>query len=253
MDLQALIVDDEFPAREELKCVLQEIGNIMIVGECEDGDEVVPFVQRFMPDIVFLDIQMRSKDGLAVAGEILEMSNPPYVVFSTGFSQYAVKAFELDAVDYILKPYSAERVAKCIEKIRNRKLAAAAESPVSERVTEEVVPEITNLCVWSKDRIVIVPPADVFFAKADENRQTMLHTTKGNFYTKMALKELEEILKKHRFLRTHKSYLVNLNRVNEVIPWFNNTYVLVLENCAEKNIPVARHYMKEFNRYMGIS
>lgn len=251
MSLTAIIVDDEFPAREELKCILEEIGGIEIIGECEDGDEVLPLIKQLAPDVVFLDIQMRLKDGLVTAGEILELTYPPSIVFSTGFSQYATRAFELNAVDYILKPYSIERVNKTVARLRQLHQSYAQTDPTSPILP--VGASSPNLCVWSSDRILVIQPSEIFFAETASNRQIQLHTEKGLLFTKTPLKDLEAMLKQHRFLRTHKSYLVNLNKVTEVIPWFNSTYVLSLAKCEEKNIPVARHFVKEFNQVMGIS
>lgn len=252
MKLTAIIVDDEFPARAELKSILEEIGDIDIIGECEDGDEVIEMINARCPDVVFLDIQMRNKDGLAAAGEIMELTYPPNVVFTTGFNRFAAQAFELNAVDYILKPYSYERVAKSISKLIRTKAQQSIQASIPEpNKTPKTLPP--HLCVWSKDRMIILRPSEIFFAKADENRQTLLQTEQGAMFTKLALKDLENMLTDQGFLRTHKSYMVNLNKVREVIPWFNNTYVLVLENCRETNIPVARHYIKEFNRIMGIA
>lgn len=252
MKIAAIIVDDEFPARAELKSILEESGDIDIVGECEDGDEVLAMIQKRNPDVVYLDIQMRNKNGLITAGEILELTYSPHIVFTTGFNQFAAKAFELNAVDYILKPYSSERVHKSIAKL----LASKTSLSMQPNLAKAIRPNKTlppNLCVWSRDRMVVLRPAEIFFAKADENRQTLLQTEQGAMFTKLTLKDLDSMLTEQGFLRTHKSYLVNLTKVREVIPWFNNTYVLALENCSEANIPVARHYIKEFNKIMGIA
>ncbi len=245
MSLKVLIVDDELPAREELKCILAEIGGVTVIGQCEDGEEVIPFLRETMVDIIFLDIQMRSQDGLVTAEMLLNLEQPPYIIFCTGFSQYAAKAFELNAVDYILKPYSIDRVSKVIAKVKHFKLLV-------ETATQPAVFRSGNICVWSSERMVVIHPAKIIFARSDEKRQTLLYTEQGSYHTKFTLKELSEMLKHKNFLRTHKSYLVNIDKVQEIIPWFNNTYVLVLENCNETNIPVARHYLKQFNQVMGI-
>jgi DNA-binding LytR/AlgR family response regulator len=246
MNLKVLVVDDELPAREELKCILEELDGIMVSGECEDGEDVLAAIEKNLPDIVFLDIQMRSQDGLVTAETLLNLDKPPHIIFCTGFSQYAAKAFELNAVDYILKPYSIERVKKSVEKVKKFK-------GFMEQKVEQVELRSGNICVWSSERIIVIHPEKIIFARSDEKRQTLLYTEQGNYHTKFTLKELNEMLKNRSFLRTHKSYLVNLDKVREVIPWFNNTYILVLENCNETNIPVARHYIKQFNQIMGIS
>ncbi|MDU2066404.1 MAG: LytTR family DNA-binding domain-containing protein [Sporomusaceae bacterium] len=251
MNLRVIVVDDEFPAREELKAILRDIGAIDIVGECEDGDEVLDMVQEQNPDVVFMDIQMRNKDGLVTAGEILELNYPPRIVFTSGFNQFAAKAFELNAVDYILKPYSLARVQKSVEKLRPPETVTTRKPLVVENMEFSQIMR-SSLCVWGSDRMIMLRASEVFFAKADKYRQTLLETEQGQLFTKMTLRDLEGLFKEQGFLRIHKSYLVNLAKVREVIPWFNNTYVLTLENCRETNIPVARHYIKEFNRVMGI-
>ena len=252
MKLKAVVVDDEFPAREELKSLLRETGKVDVAGEGEDGDEVAGLLEQHRPDVVFLDIEMRNQNGMMAAGEIMEREFPPAVVFTTGYSQYAVRAFALNAVDYILKPYSLERVEACIERLK--KMRSVPPEPGGIVADHAVVngDSLPHLSVWSKDRILILRPQDIFFARADENRQTLLQTVKGPIVTKITLRELEAMLRGQRFLRTHKSFLVNLSKVVEVIPWFNNTYMLVLEGCTDSNIPVARHYMKEFNQLMHI-
>jgi len=245
MNLKVLVVDDEMPAREELKCILEEIGNLEIIGECEDGEEVTNLIAQNMPHIIFLDIQMRSQNGLLTASNLLDLEHPPQIIFCTGFSEYAAKAFELNAVDYILKPYSIDRVRTAIAKV-NHQYEQTVALPTA-------VQRSDRICVWSKERIVVLHPEKIIFAKTDEKRQTLLFTDQGNYYSKLTLKDLEKLLTKHRFFRTHKSFLVNLDKIREIVPWFNNTYVLVFENCTETNIPVARHYLKNFNQVMGIS
>lgn len=169
----------------------------------------------------------------------------PHIIFSTGFSEYAAKVFQLNTVDYILKPYSIDRVRTALTKVRN------TYQPV--KPLKVAVHRADKICVWSNDCIIVLNPDKIVFAKADEKRQTLLFTDQDNYYSKLTLKDLEKILIKYRFFRTHKSYLVNLDKIREIVPWFNSTYVLVLENCTETNIPVARHYSKEFNHIMGIS
>lgn len=245
MKLKVMIVDDELPAREELKYIFEQIGGITVIKECEDGEEVFAAIQSEKPDVIFLDIQMRTQDGLVTAGELLNMPDPPQIVFCTGFSEYAAKAFELNAVDYILKPYSPNRVQNVVNKIMKYKNFAETKS-------EAAVIQSGNICVWSSDRIVVIQPQQIIFARSEEKRQTLLYTDRGLYHTKSTLKDLAEMLQPYRFFRTHKSYLVNLDKIREIIPWFNNTYVLVLENCRESNIPVARHYIKQFNEVMRI-
>lgn len=248
MRLKALIVDDEFPAREELACMLEESGAVEVIGACEDGEEALEFLRERPVDVVFLDIQMPTMDGLAAAREIMTLSDRPRVVFTTGFSEHAVKAFELEASDYLVKPYSKERLEKAIRKLQDYY--------GGDEKTADLPPVGTEiggkLPVWANGRLILLSTADIFFAKAAGKRNTLIVARKGQFSTSTTLRELEGKLSKANFIRTHKSYLVNAERIEEVVPWFNNTYLLVLRDCPVRDIPVARHYVRDFNLRMRL-
>lgn len=246
MALNVLIVDDEFPARQELRCIFEEITNIAIVGECKNGEEAYQFAGSQQVDAVFLDVHMRTSDeGLAAAAKIKKLPHPPKIVFTTGFSEFAVKAFELNAVDYVLKPYAKERLELTIERLTQ-------EEPPSDAFFLDKAPGPVRMPVWHNNRLLILQPGEIFFVKSEQKRKAILCTQKGDFISNMPLKLIQQRLEKSGFLRTHKSYLVNTSKVREIIPWFNNTYVLVLDGCPVQDIPVAKHYIKEFNQAMGI-
>lgn len=248
MRLTAVIVDDEFPAREELACMLEETGAVEIIAACEDGEEALEFLRERPVDVVFLDIQMPTMDGLAAAKEIMALADRPRIIFTTGFSEHAVKAFELEASDYLVKPCSKERLEKAIRKIQDYN--------GDEEKTPGLPPVGTEtggkLPVWTNDRLILLNTADIFFAKAAGKRNTLIVARKGQFSTSTTLRELEAKLSKANFIRTHKSYLVNAERIEEVVPWFNNTYMLVLQDCPVRDIPVARHYVRDFNLRMRL-
>ncbi len=251
--MKALLVDDEFPARGELRCLLEEIGRIEVVGECEDGEEALDFLKKNAIDVVFLDIQMSVKDGLTTAWEIIQLPHPAQIVFTTGYNEYAVKAFELNAVDYVMKPYSKKRLEQTVQKLVDLRQEKKWEnSKIYELLAKKLVANQGRLSVWAHDRLVVLTTAQILCVKAEGKGKSVLYTEKGNFFTGFTLKEIEEKLNSSQFLRTHKSYLVNLEKIREIIPWFNNTYVLVLEGYTGENIPVSRHYIKEFNEKMGI-
>lgn len=248
MLLKALIVDDEFPAREELACMLEETGAVEVIGACEDGKEALEFLRERPVDVVFLDIQMPTMDGLTAAREIMALADRPRIVFTTGFSEHAVKAFELDASDYLVKPYSKERLEKTVRKIQDLyggEEKTAGLPPVGTETGGK-------LPVWANGRLILLSTADIFFAKAAGKRNTLIVARKGQFSTSTTLRELEAKLSKANFIRTHKSYLVNAERIEEVVPWFNNTYMLVLQDCPVRDIPVARHYVRDFNLRMRL-
>ena len=253
MKLKAMLVDDEYPARGELRCLLAEIGGIDVVAECEDGDEALILLKNMDIDVVFLDIQMSTKDGLSTAGDIMKMPNPPWFVFTTGFSEFAVKAFDLNAVDYIVKPYSRKRLEQTVAKLwdmYDRTDDIATISEMTQYNARDWSPE--RIPVWANDRMIVLSYDEIFYANAVDKRKTELCTKSGKYITGFTLKEIGKRLVPPKFLRTHKSYIVNTEKIREVIPWFNNTYVLIFEGCTEKNIPVSRHYIKSFRDVMGI-
>lgn len=252
MSLKVLIVDDEYPARQELRCIFEEIGNIEVVGECRSGEEAYRTMLDCDVDAVFLDIQMRTMDdGLVTAEKIMNLSRRPKVVFTTGFSEFAVQAFELEAVDYVLKPYSRERLELTVERL-TREEKTAASMNLSSLPDRGRSPDQVRVSVWHNDRLLVLLPSEIFFVRAEQKRKTLLCTEKGDFVTSMPLKAVQERLANCGFFRTHKSFLVNMSKVREIIPWFNDTYILSLEGCPVQDIPVAKHFIQDFKRAMGI-
>lgn len=247
MPLRVLIVDDEYPSRQELRCIFEEITNIEVVGECRSGKEAYLKVLESEVDAVFLDIQMVTmNDGLSAAEKIRKTSHPPKIIFTTGFSEFAIQAFELEAVDYVLKPYSRERLELTIERLTrketHKKLLSQAERP----------PDQVRIAVWHNDRLIVLQSSEIFFARAEQKRKTFLCTATGDYVASMSLKEVEKRLLTCGFLRTHKSFLVNMSKIREITPWFNDTYNLLLDGCPVKDIPVAKHFLKNFKSAMGI-
>jgi DNA-binding LytR/AlgR family response regulator len=246
--LRIIIVDDEYPAREELKDMLEEMEDIEIIAEFEDGLETIEFLQKNdQADVVFLDIRMRHKDGIVTAWEILQLPNPPQVVFITGYEDYAVKAFELNAVDYILKPYSVQRLEQTISKLRSLTTANQfTNGNAFEFLRNNLTVDQMRLFVWVGEKMVVLHADDIIYIKTDEKGKPVIYSSKGVFMTRLTLKEIEKTLSPAQFVRTHRSYLVNLNKVSEVVPWFNNTYMISLDGYKEEQVPVARHYLNDF-------
>ena len=252
MIIKALVVDDELPARQELVYLLKASGMVRVIGECEDGDEIMAFLQRVPADVVFLDIRMRSMDGLTAAWQIAQLPEPPQIVFTTAYSQYAQKAFDLNAVDYILKPYTQERVNQSIIKAAQALKTNSANRQFLTMLNRGEAFEPGRIVVWKNDRLLVVLLGDILYAQSTENRKTLLVTSTGEYQTSFTLRGLSEKLKPPQFLQTHRSYIVNLGKVQEITPWFNGTYLLRLTGAPNAKIPVSRHYIKEFNAAMGI-
>lgn len=251
MAIKVLIVDDEYPARQELRCIFEEIGNIEVVGECRSGEEAYRTMLTCDADAVFLDIQMRTMDdGLVAAEKIKRMPRNPKIVFTTGFSEFAVQAFELEAIDYVLKPYARERLELTVERLTREEKPVSLQPVPAGGLGRS--PDQMRLSVWHNDRLLVLLPSQIFFIRAEQKRKTMVCTEKGDFVTNMSLKEVQERLENCGFFRTHKSFLVNMSKVREVVPWFNDTYILSLEGCSVQDIPVAKHFIQDFKRAIGI-
>jgi len=241
--IRTIIVDDEYPTRQELASILSSISDVEIVAQCAIGQELLDYLQSNTADIVFLDIEMPQINGLEIA-KILRTTipNPPQIVFSTGYGQFAVQAFDLQAFDYVLKPYTQERILITIMRYRNHK-----------KQTENSKPKDSfKLPIWYNDKMILLnPESEISLVRAEQQR-IIISTNKGEFEINAPLKELEQKLKDHGFLRTHKSYIVNVGKIREVIPWFNDTFILTLENCNHKEIPVSRHYLPDFKKVLNI-
>lgn len=241
--IRTIIVDDEYPTRQELSSILSNISDVEIVAECSIGQELLDYLQNNTADIVFLDIEMPQINGLDIARIIRStISNPPQIVFSTGYGQFAVQAFDLQAFDYVLKPYTQERILITIMRYRNFKKQSETPKPKDN----------FKLPIWFNDKMILLnPETEISLVRAEQQR-IIITTNKGDFEINAPLKDLEQKLRDHGFLRTHKSYIVNVSKIREIIPWFNDTYILTLENCAHKEIPVSRHYLPDFKKLLNL-
>jgi len=243
--IRVLIVDDELPAREELRFLLEALPEIEVVGEAEHGMGALEQVCESAPDVVFLDINMFDMNGLKVASELKRLPTPPFVIFSTAYREYALNAFELDAIDYVTKPYQKERIGKAIGKVEQ--LLNNKESKMIGQV-QEMIQKLTNnhtakRIIGEKDgKLIPLSPRDILYLEAD-GKKTVLVTKNAIYTTKYTLNEWEELHADYSFYRTHRSYIVNINRIEEVIPWFNYTMKLKIEGCSQE-IPVSRSYVK---------
>lgn len=241
--IRTIIVDDEYPTRQELATILSNISDIEIVAQCAIGQELLDYLQNSTVDIVFLDIEMPQINVLDIARIIrTTIPNPPQIVFSTGYGQFAVQAFDLQAFDYVLKPYTQERILITIMRYRNFK-----------KQTNNIKHKDSfKLPIWHNDKMILLnPETEISLIRAQEQK-IIVSTNNGEFEINTPLKDLEQKLKDHGFLRTHKSYIVNIGKIREIIPWFNDTFILTLENCDYKEIPVSRHYLPDFKKFLNI-
>lgn len=240
--LRLLIADDEPLMCDELKCVLEQIGGTEIVGICQNGEDVPGAVIREKPDIVFLDIQMPGISGMQVARIISSQPSPPAIVFVTAYDSFALEAFGVSAVDYILKPFDNTDIQRSLERIRRR--LPPREKPASPVTMKKIL-------VDAGDRLEVIDFSQIQIFRAEE-RQVYLHTIDGKIHeVKHRLNELEEILDSQKFFRCHRNYIVNVDQVKQVANWFNKGYILILQSPAIE-IPVGRVYTAKLRQYLPL-
>ena len=240
--INTLIVDDEPYNREELIYLLQPYSSIQIVGEADSGEACVMQAIQKQPDLVFLDVEMPAMNGLQVAKILNELKKTPLIVFATAFPEFAVEAFRYEAIDYLLKPYDEEQLAQTIHRIEKRSFP-----------TEEFVRDhgpANKLGVEKDGEVVYLDPLEILYIYSEEKRVNIV-TNAQSFESKKTLKDLELRLSTYPFFRTHKSYLVNLQYVTRLTPWFNGAYNLTIKG-KDKPIPVSRNYVKALREQLEL-
>lgn len=258
MKLKALIVDDEYPARQELRYILGSFENIEIVGEATNAAEALALIKALDYSILFIDISMPGMSGLEIGRAIQELPNPPHVIFVTAYEEYAVAAFEVNAVDYMLKPVDPKRLKKAIDKVVRLQMEDGGISGNGSQ-TAPVAPVASNVVSGFKiDRVpaerqgktILVTEADIFYAFTEQD-YVYIKTHSDKLFTRFTLKQLEARLSSGVFFRTHRCYLVNLHKVKEIVPFFNGTYNLVVEDKERSEVPVSRAQAKKLRRILG--
>ena len=237
--MRTLIVDDESPARERLKRLLADIEGVELIGEAESGVQAVEMIEQERPDLMLLDIQMPELDGFEV---IEALADPPPVIFVTAYDEYAIRAFEVNALDYLLKPFSRERLAKAIRRaqqtLAEERDFAARLGPLLESLADQGQ-YLARLAVHDRDRIRVLEVGEVDWIGI-EGEQVMVHVGDQAYPVRRTLTELEARLDPARFFRAHRAAIVNLDRVKEVIPWFKGSHKLRLTTGAEVELSRAR-------------
>lgn len=325
--LTALIIDDEPLARQELQYLLESAGGISVLGQGSNGVEAVDLIRTHRPDVVFLDVRMPGLDGFAVLRKLMTADRSfqlPQVVFATAFDQYAVKAFEVNAVDYLLKPFDSKRLRQTLEKVRSRKTPDVAEAPrwmnlpaATSQVSEPLVPALRQangempgiqdrsatppeppvsgsagsrsrlweaaqakldallrmveeqaagtvpstgsspartgrVVVRTGSRLLLVDQKDVCFAYVNEGRIAVVTKSFEGDSNVRTLEELADQMDSTQFWRAHRSYLVNLHHIREVVPWFKSTYQLRMDDQKATEIPVSRSQTKRLRELFNL-
>ncbi|SDF80012.1 LytR/AlgR family response regulator transcription factor [Terriglobus roseus] len=279
MPLNAVIVDDEALARRELRYLLERAGEVDVVAEASNGLEAVSTVLDHAPDVLFMDVQMPGLDGFGVLKRLMEDRSlrMPEVIFATAFDQYAVRAFEVNAIDYLLKPFEEKRVALAVEKARMRRAGqtlAAAETqlePVAQASAEERLESLLKLLevqaqqavtapkqrsgkvvVRSAQRLLLVDQREICFASIEEGAISVVTPTLEGMSNVRTLEELLDQLDPETFWRAHRSFVVNIQHIREVVPWFKSSYLLRMDDRKHTEIPVARAQVKRLRELFNL-
>jgi len=289
MTISALIIDDEQLAREELSYLLDSVGGVQVVAQGSNGIEAVELIEEFHPDVVFLDVQMPGLDGFAAIERLLERNRRrwnlanepeplPQIVFATAYDQYAVRAFEVNAVDYLLKPFDSQRVAQAVERVRMRVAGEGANGAVGANGTagaNSASPPIesqldallrllnrpqgvshahqpTKLIVETQNRLLLVDQREICFAAIEEG---VIRVATEGFEGHSKCRTLEELLEQLDaavFWRAHRGFVVNINHIREVVPWFKSSYQLRMDDKKQTEIPVSRAQTKRLRELFNL-
>jgi two-component system LytT family response regulator/two-component system response regulator LytT len=283
MTLSALIIDDEQLARDELSYLLAQVGGVDVVAQGTNGIEAVDLIEEYHPDLVFLDVQMPGQDGFAVIQRLMERAGTkarkgqdaqplPQIVFATAYDQYAVRAFDVNAVDYLLKPFDLTRVQQAVERVRGRIAARASnsagtgplpDSPIESQLDALLrllnrppgasrTPQSARLIVQAQSRLLLVDQAEICFAAIDEGVIRVVTQTFEGSSKCRTLEELLELLDPALFWRAHRGFVVNINHIREVMPWFKSSYQLRMNDKRQTEIPVSRAQTKRLRELFNL-
>jgi two-component system response regulator LytT len=248
MSINTIIVDDEKPARDELAFLLKAFPEINVIGQGKNGVDAVNLIKEHSPDLVFLDVQMPGLDGFGVLRKLVERKmKVPHVVFATAFDHYAVQAFDVNAVDYVLKPFDKARIAKAIQRARK---VVETQTSTADRL-EQLVSQLNGnaakqnaqpakILVKSGQRLLLVAAEDLIFATIDDGLITVVGREVEGTSNYRTLEELHAALDSETFWRPHRSHLVNIHHIKEVVPWFKSSYMLKMDDKKQSEVPVSR-------------
>jgi two-component system, LytTR family, response regulator LytT len=254
-DLKALIVDDEQLAREELCYQLAELGGIEVIAQAGDGPQALDAVTRHTPDVIFLDVQMPGLTGFEVARRLIDRQPAVSIVFVTAYDQHAIEAFEVNAVDYLLKPVEAERLDRAVQRVRRRLTEVRPLNDQLQRIVQLVEARQgrrDQVAVKVGERFLLVQADEIIFASmADESINIVTGQIAGvaSFRT---LDDLQARLDPATFWRVHRSHLVNINKIKEIVPWFSRNYILRMKDARATEIPVSRSQTRRLREYLKL-
>ena len=265
-ELRAVVVDDEQLARDELCFLLQQVGGVEVVAQAGNGVEALRVIEDCQPDLVMLDVQMPGITGFEVARRVMEAGLDSQVVFVTAFDQYAIDAFEVNAVDYILKPVEPERLSTAVERVRKRvsaeRAAPRVPDPALENPKEADLERLLQmlsdrqgrreqLAIKVEDRFLLIHADEVVHASVEDEQIRVVTNSLSGTSNYRTLDELQTRLDPGVFWRVHRSHLVNINKIKEIVPWFRN-YILRMKDEKATEIPVSRTQTRRLREYLKL-
>jgi two-component system LytT family response regulator/two-component system response regulator LytT len=259
MKVTALVVDDEQLARDELCFLLGQSPDVEVIGQAGDGIEALGLLEDLEPDLVFLDIQMPGLTGFEVAQQAVARKLVPEFVFVTAYDQYALDAFHVNAVDYLLKPVDAARLERALTRARRRMTATDRLNGVPGADLERIVQLVSErqtrraqVAVRMDERILLLPADDLVYASLNDDVVTVVATGAAGTATTRTLDELQAQLDPAIFWRVHRSYLVNIHKIKEIVPWFSRNFILRMKDAKATEIPVSRTQTKRLREYLKL-
>jgi two-component system response regulator LytT len=252
--MTAVVADDEQLAREELCFQLGKIDGIQIVSQAADGLEALEQISRALPDVAFLDVQMPGLTGFEVARRLLEGGTDLAVVFVTAFDHRAIEAFEVNAVDYVLKPVEPSRLEQAVQRVRKRKSGQPLGNQLEKlvRLMAGQKDRRNQIAVKMADRIVLVQAEDIIYASLAEDSISIVTGQVSGTSNYRTLDELQARLDPEVFWRVHRSHLVNINQIKEIVPWFSRNYILRMNDAKATEIPVSRTQTRRLREYLKL-
>lgn len=249
--LRVIIVDDEIIMCDALKREVEKYSFIEVVGLYHDGDDALQAIEQLNPDIVFLDIRMPGLNGLKVAAELDKQENPPAVVFVTAYDDYALQAYGVNALDYILKPFDPSDIERIMHKMRRLHLLETLE------ITTKKIPPGSNpefrpqkYCAYRDDMMEIISSDSIKLFYVENGHVFVLTAEDKRYSMKQALQEIEQKVDPRQFFRCHRNYIVNVDYIRQISPWFNRGYLLTLKGDKGVEVPVSRNNVKKLEQFI---
>ena len=258
MDLRAVVVDDEQLARDELGYLLGRVGGVEVIGQAGNGVEALTTITRLQPDLVFLDVQMPGLTGFEVARRMLDTQAPAHIIFVTAYDQHAIEAFEVNAVDYLLKPVDQARLEVALQRARRRVATDRPDGAIGDQL-EKIVQLVADrqsrrerLAIKVGERFLLVQADDIIHASLVDDGIAVVTSQYAGTSSYRTLDELQARLDPTVFWRVHRSHLVNINKIKEIVPWFSRNYILRMKDEKATEIPVSRTQTRRLREYLKL-